>query len=286
MVFIWKGSEMKKIISSEDFEDRKKAIIESGVDNFHVLADFDRTLTKAFYGKEKASSIISQLRDGRYLTEDYAPRAHALFDEYHPIEIDADISLEEKKKKMGEWWKKHFDLLIEVGLDKQTIEEAVKNMINENTLVFREGVEEFLLFLKENNIPLVIMSSSVGDLIVEFMKQKGVYYDNIHIISNLLDWDKQGKATGIKKIVHVFNKSEMEVKIPGVLDRKNVLLLGDSTGDIGMVEGFEYENLIAIGFLNENVKENLDTFKEMYDVVLLGDGNFDFINDFLKEFKS
>ena len=43
------------IISSDNFEDIKKAIINGGVENFHVLADFDRTLTKAFYKGEKAS---------------------------------------------------------------------------------------------------------------------------------------------------------------------------------------------------------------------------------------
>lgn len=276
---------MKIIISGDDFEETKKAIISGGFDNFHVLADFDRTLTTAFIkGKEHSPSIISQLRDGRYLTEDYASRAHALFDEYHPIEINPNIPLEEKKKKMYEWWKKHFDLLIECGLDKTTISDAVKNMVAENTLVFREGVEDFLIFLKENNVPLVIMSSSIGDLIIEFMKEKGVYFDNIHVVSNLLDWEN-GKATGIKEIIHVFNKSEIEVNIPEIRSRKNVLLLGDSIGDLGMIEGFDYENLIAIGFLNEDVEENLEMFKEMYDAVLIGE-DFKFVNDFVKEIKS
>ncbi len=278
---------MKIIISSDDFEERKNAIINGGFENFHVLADFDRTLTKAFIkGKERFSSMISQLRDGRYLTEDYAPRAHTLFDEYHPIEIDPNITIEEKKAKMYEWWKKHFDLLIESGLDKETINTAVNNMIAENTLIFREGVEEFLIFLKENNIPLVIMSSSVGDLIIEFMKQKGVYYDNVHVISNLLDWDENGKSTGIKEIIHVFNKTEVELSTSEVQDRKNVLLLGDSIGDLGMVEGFDYDNLITIGFLNENVEKSLEVFEEIYDVVLLGDGDFSFVNDLVKEIKS
>jgi 5'-nucleotidase len=284
MVSLWKGYKMTEvIISSNNFEEIKKAIINGGIENFHVLADFDRTLTRAFYGGEKASSLISQLRDGRYLTEDYPSKAHALFDEYHPIEIDTNIPFEEKKKKMYEWWKKHFDLLIESGLDKKTISNAIKNILSEDTLVFRDGVEEFLIFLKENDVPLIIMSSSIGDMIIEFMKEKRVYYDNIHIISNLLEWNGKGKSTGIKEIIHVFNKSETEVKIPEIQKRKNVLLLGDSIGDLGMIEGFEYDNLLAIGFLNEKVENNLENFKEMFDVVLLGDGDFTFINDLIRE---
>lgn len=271
--------------NQESFEKAKEIIIKAGAKKLHVIADFDRTLTKAFHKGEKASSIISHLRSGKYLTGDYAPRAHALFDEFHPIEIDSKISFEEKKAKMQEWWEKHFELLIEVGLDKDTIKQANRDMIKENALIFRDGVEDFLGFLKKRKIPLIIMSASVGDLIMEFMNQKGVYYDNVQAISNLLEWDKTGKATGIKDIIHVFNKTEVEVGFSEVKGRTNVLLLGDSIGDVGMIEGFPYKNLIKIGFLNENVEQNMDLFKQNYDVVLLGDGNFSFINDLIKEIK-
>lgn len=269
---------MNKIILSDDFEETKDKIIAEGLDKFHVLADFDRTLTKCFVNSEKASSIISHLRNGKYLTEDYAAKAHALFDEYHHIEINPNLPMEEKKERMKEWWTKHYNLLIESGLNKETIIQAVTDMINEGTLVLREGVEDFLQFLNEKNIPLVIMSSSIGDLIIEFLKQKNIFYDNIHVISNLLEFDENGTAMKIKEIIHVFNKYEIEVKIPEVQERKNVLLLGDSVGDLGMIEGFEYDNLLKIGFLNENVEENLEVYQDMFDVVLLGDSDFSFVN--------
>lgn len=273
------------IHDQESLEKAKKQIIKDGANNFHVIADFDRTLTKAFHGSTKTRSIIAHLRNGEYLTEDYAPRAHALFDEYHPIEIDADVDMKIKKIKMKEWWIKHFDLLIEVGLDKKTIKRAVKDMIDKRELRFREGVEDFLKLLKNKNIPLIIMSASVGDMIIEFLKQKNVYSDNIHVVSNLLEWDKNGRAKEIKEIIHVFNKTEVEVNVSDIQNRKNVLLIGDSMGDVGMIEGFDYDNLIKIGFLNENVDENLEWFKQNYDIVLLGDGDFSFINDFVEEIK-
>lgn len=278
MGVIWDDNKMNKIILSDDFEETKDKIIAEGLDKFHVLADFDRTLTKCFVNSEKASSIISHLRNGKYLTEDYAAKAHALFDEYHHIEINPNLPMEEKKERMKEWWTKHYNLLIESGLNKETIIQAVTDMINEGTLVLREGVEDFLQFLNEKNIPLVIMSSSIGDLIIEFLKQKNIFYDNIHVISNLLEFDENGTAMKIKEIIHVFNKYEIEVKIPEVQERKNVLLLGDSVGDLGMIEGFEYDNLLKIGFLNENVEENLEVYQDMFDVVLLGDSDFSFVN--------
>ena len=231
---------MENIIISDKkrLEELKSKISRDGKDKFHVLSDFDRTLTKAFCNSKKASSIISHLRNGNYLTKEYAAKAHALFDKYHPIEIDPNIPLKEKGEKMQEWWEGHMNLLIESGFDLPTIKKCIKELILENTLEFREGAYEFFKILEENNIPLIIMSSSLGDLISEFMREKGVLTKNVHVIGNVFIFNSEGKATGNEKIIHVFNKHEIELKNLKVYDelasRKNVLLLGDSIGDLGM----------------------------------------------------
>ena len=86
------------IVNSEKLEKVKKAILKAGAEKFHVLTDFDRTLTNAFVDGKSMVSFISILRDGNYLTPDYASKAHALYDKYHPIEIDPKIPFEEKKE--------------------------------------------------------------------------------------------------------------------------------------------------------------------------------------------
>jgi len=262
-------------------------MIKDGPAKLHILSDFDQTLTKGFYKSKKATSIISHLRNGNYLTSDYAEKSHALFDKYHPIEIDSKIPLQIRKKEMEEWWKLHFKLLIDSGLDKKTIIRSTKDMVAEDTLDFRKSSQEFFDILKNNNIPLIIMSSSVGDLISEFINQKGVNSENVHIISNLFEFDKSGKATGIKEIVHVFNKHELEVKsLPiynELLYRTNVILMGDSLGDLGMVSGFPYKNLIKIGFLNENKENNLEEFKKNFDIIITNDPDMGYVNKLLKK---
>jgi len=50
-----------------------------------------------------------------------------------------------------------------------------------------------------------------------------------------------------------------------------------------MIEGFDYDNLITIGFLNENMEERLEMFKEKFDIVLINDESFDFINELIKD---
>lgn len=275
------------IVNPEQFEQTKSRMHEAGGDKFHVLADFDRTLTKGLVDGKKTPTAISQFRSGGYLTPDYAPRAFAMFDIYHPIEIDPNISRAEKEPKMHEWWKKHFDLLVECGLTQSVIQDVIAK----KTLQFRDGALEFLDFLHERKIPLVIMSAAPGDLIVEYLRQEGRLHDNIEIISNLFIFDETGKVTGVKEpIVHSLNKYEVVVKefpiFEMIKDRKNVLLLGDGLDDVGMIEGFDYDNLIKIGFLNENVEENMETYKKLYDVVILGDPGIDFVDNLVHEIVS
>lgn len=265
----------------------KKEFSKDGADKIHVLTDFDRTLTKAYVNGIRVPAIISRLRDGGYISKDYTKKAGALADYYHPIELNPNISIEEKKKKMYEWWTKHFDLLIKSGLNKKHI----KSIVNEGMIQFREGAEDFLDFLNDKNIPLIIISSGgLGYEPIEMLlEKKKKMYNNTHIISNSFKWDKNGKAIGVNEpIIHVFNKDEQSIKdYPTVYDliknKKNVILLGDSLGDLGMITGFNYNNIIKVGFLNENVEENLNLYGKNFDIILTDDSDMNYLNKFMKE---
>lgn len=270
--------------SPENLENIKLAIAKEGPEKLHVLSDFDRTLLKSSADGQKSPSVIAQIRNGKYLSPDYAPRAHALFDKYRPIEIDPKISRVEKSKAMHEWWSEHFKLLAECGLTKQIMQEIVAT----KTLRFRDGALEFIDFLHDKNIPLVIMSGAPGDMVAMYLEQEGRLYDNVYIIATFLEFDASGKMIGIKEpIIHSLNKYEIILKdFPAfevIKNRPNVLLLGDSLDDVGMVEGFDYKNMLKIGFLNEAVEENLENFKKTFDVVFLGDPGMEYINNLLKE---
>ena len=276
----------KNIIISnpEKLEKVKEAIRKGGEDKLHVISDFDRTLTMSFFKGKRNPTIIAQIRHGKYLTKDYPKKAHALFDEYYPIEISATIPLKEKKKKMQEWWEAHNDLLIKSGMNLETINNIIKN----KKITLRDGALEFFDSLERQNIPLIIMSAGPGDMIKEYLKAEKKLYKNIHIIANLFEFDKDGKAIGVSKpVIHAFNKSETSVKgLPiynKLLKRKNVILLGDLISDIGMIEGFPYENLIKIGFLNENVDERLEEFKKNYEIVIINDGDMSYVNELIGE---
>jgi 5'-nucleotidase len=50
-----------------------------------------------------------------------------------------------------------------------------------------------------------------------------------------------------------------------------------------MIKGFDYNNLIKIGFLNENIEENLEHYKYNFDIVILNGYTMDYINVLLRE---
>lgn len=68
-----------------------------------------------------------------------------------------------------------------------------------------------------------------------------------------------------------------------IAQRKNVLLLGDSLGNLGMSEGMEHENIIRIGFLNENKDELLEKYLREFEVVITDDGGMEYVNEMVKE---
>jgi cytosolic 5'-nucleotidase 3 len=57
--------------------------------------------------------------------------------------------------------------------------------------------------------------------------------------------------------------------------RRNILLLGDSLGDADMSNGLDVrdDQILRVGFLNENVNERLDHYLRRFDVVLTHDSS-------------
>ena len=264
----------------------KSRFVKDGASKLHILADFDKTLTKAFVNGKSVPSMISILRDGNYLTKEYVEKARALSEKYYPIEVDPKIPLEEKKEVMRKWWTEHFNLLIKSKLNKKDIEKVV----NSGKVELREGCLEFLDLLHKQDIPLIIMSSSgLGrESISRYFEKYNKLHKNIYIISNEFEWDKEGYLIRVEEpIIHAMNKDETLIKNFPIFDiiknKKNVILLGDNIEDTGMVEGFDYNNLIKIGFLNESIEENLKYYKKAYDILILNDFDMKYVSNLLRE---
>ncbi|PPD98865.1 hypothetical protein GOBAR_DD04133 [Gossypium barbadense] len=143
----------------------------------------------------------------------------------------------------------------------------------------------------EKDVPVLIFSAGLADIIEEVLRQKvHRYFKNIKIISNQMVFDDSGRLVSFKgKLIHSLNKNEhaLDMATPlhdqtggidsavadnaSVKQRTNVLLLGDHTGDLGMSDGLNYENRISVGFLNDNIEKNLESYRKAFDIVYLND---------------
>lgn len=275
------------IVNQKEFDIKLKKIKNDTASQLHILADFDNTLTKAYINGEKFDSAIAQIRKNNYLSKDYVQKAFALYDKYHPIEIDPNISNDDKNKYMIEWWTEHLKLKIASGMNKSVLED----IITKDKIQLRENAIEFFKLAKKKEIPILILSAGLGDLITGVLEKHKCNFDNIHVISNFYDYNTDGTIKGYKgKIIHSFNKDETEIKLlphyKKIETRKNIILLGDNLGDLEMSKGIDYKTILNIAFFNYKDKpELIDDYKKQYNVIITNDGSMDFIVKLIKELK-
>ena len=267
----------------ERLKETLAAIQKEGADKFHVLADFDRTLTKAFVNGEKSSSVIAQIRNSNYLGTDYNTKAHALFDKYSPFEHNTSLPFADRSKILREWWNEHHALMIASGLTEKILDEVVAK----KTLQFRDGALDFIGALAGKNIPLIIMSAGSGDIIAKYLAQENRLTPNVHVVANKYKFDGQGRMIGVEEpVIHSLNKHEITLDglplFDQIKNRRNVMLLGDSVDDLGMIEGFDYDHLLKIGFLNEPNEAREKEFRERFDMIVSHDDNMNEVNNIIR----
>lgn len=243
-----------------------------GFDELHVVSDFDRTLTPNTINGQKASTSVGKIREWGYLTKEYPALAYALYDQYHPIETDSNIPVIQKKAAMQEWRERHFALLIEHGMNKPIIEDVLKKF----PIILRSWASEFFRILHSNQVPLLLFSAGLGDMIRQTLTALHLLTDNVHLLSNFFVFDGDGRAVDYTKpVIHVFNKDEGQVLnspySPVVQQRKNVILLGDTLWDTAMLEWCTHQVVIKIGYCHEPSKSNLELYSREFDCVLLDD---------------
>ncbi|XP_071375640.1 7-methylguanosine phosphate-specific 5'-nucleotidase-like [Centroberyx affinis] len=261
-------------------EETIQAMQRAGAGSLQVISDFDMTLTRFAHNGKRVPTTHNILDNRLLINEDCTRKMRELLNTYYPIEIDASRTAEEKLPLMVEWWTKVHELLIQQKIRKDMLAQAVK----ESSAMLREGHKVFFDRLAEHQVPLLIFSAGVGDILEEVIRQNHVFHPNVRIISNYMDFDHSGILRAFKgQLIHTFNKREGALQHAAHLrelqDRPNVLLLGDSLGDLTMADGVSQpQNVLTIGFLNDQVEERKESYVNSFDIVLVKDETMDVPN--------
>ena len=294
------------IPNPQSYITKRQQLIAAGPTALQVISDFDHTLSSF-----TSLSSHGTLEHSSELPVDYMPKVQALFDHYYPIEMDHSISRQQKEAAMVEWWEAAHALLLEYRFNRSFITAAVQQAITQNKLTYRPGASATIHYCHRHAIPLLVFSAGLGDTISEFMRQSGTKLSNVDVVSNFMRFDEStGTLVAFEAdLIHSLNKnyshvlrqradrrsgtgggsgsgSEEVVDELHAPQRRNVILLGDSVGDVQMSVGLEDVNVILrVGWLNgvwPVEEEKRVKYEAVYDVLIGNNGGMEFVLELLE----
>lgn len=246
-------------------------------DDLYILTDFDGTMTK-----ENSGSSWASIFENPNVTKEFIDECIRIFNYYHKFEIDESLSTDEKLQMMDEWYRKNIETLVDYKITEEII-----NYVSIKMMTFRDGATDFLKTMYDKSIPIIVISAGVGNTIEQFLIRNNCNYPNIYICSNFLEYE-DGIIKGIRdnNLIHSLNKNEVilpENIKSKIIDRKNILLLGNNVFDLSMADS--KKNVYSLGFLDKNVEEKINSFKENFDIVCTNNTSYDEIRSMIKILK-
>lgn len=258
---IYKKDDVDKKI--EDFKNKK----------FDVILDFDRTITTG-----ESNTTWGAPSNCGVLPSEYTIERNNLYNYYRPIELDHNLDDSVKMVAMADWQNKHVELFKKYLLNKEQIEEIFSR---DDVLQLRNGAIDFLKMLHNKKINLNILSAGIGDFIISYFKSHNIYYDNINIRSNFLDFDRDGVVIGLKgNVMHSLNKIEFAYEKK---DNEYAILIGDQTSDIMMVKNYDQNKVLKIGYISKDNQKEIEEFKDVFDIIFNSDEGFDEVINILNK---
>lgn len=260
-------------------------LIKGGAAKLQIITDFDMTLSKFSHEGRRCPTCHNVIDNCKLVSDECREKLLQLKQKYYAIEIDPHLTIEQKCPYMVEWYTKSHSLLVEQAIPKDKLREIVA----ESDIMLKEGYEIFFDKLHQHSIPVFIFSAGIGDVLEEVIRQAGVYHSNVKVVSNFMDFDDTGVLKGFKgELIHVFNKHDGALKnteyFTQLKDNSNIILLGDSQGDLRMADGVaNVEYVLKIGYLNDRVDELLDKYMDSYDIVLVKDESLKVANSILQK---
>ena len=275
------------------------------------ITDFDYTITRKFNyttGERfhNTYNIYNQDAFGgdqtSFLAED-----KRLYDLYGKYEDDTSIDYETRKNKSFEWYKLSLINMSNEKINKEAFKKMVE--LSFENIKFRNEFKTLLEMLIKENIPIIIISGGIKEIIIETLRTLNIdgfesYLDNkrlIVIANSLLDENDKIKNWNEREndIIYPFNKNiiikkDLEKYFTGF---KNIIIVGDLISDYKSIDEIEInkeENVIGFGFLEYNPKKlkhdfnykNDSMFKEysnVFDAVFVNDQGYQYIIDVINK---
>ena len=210
------------------------------------------------------------------------------------------MEISEKLAHMEEWWETDTGNICKEKLSHDNFRDIAESCgIN-----FRKGIHDLLDFKRKNDMPMLVVSAGVGELIKAWFEivteERGSNIDELKpfgIVSNLGIFENNELIKFNLPLVHIMNKAKHVKKFVDdqiELDaqhhhhlRSNIIVMGDIIEDLQMISDIKWDNIIKIGFLNNmDIDSHLEEeYVKAFDIVILHDGNLWPVTALLELFK-
>lgn len=228
-----------------------------------MLTDFDFTITK-LYNYQKNVSLGSSYRfyDESLIGGDQQKVTKAQDDLckiYINYERDTSIDIKIREQKMHEFYSKSLDIYINPKFTRDSIGKMLEKL--KDKFEIRKYLKEYFELLIELEIPIIIISGGIKEVIIDLLKQSIKDFElyctqkKIMIIANELIFDKENGCIGYNPdVIYTFNKSSFVKKIieKNFPQIENYLIFGDHLNDYDSVLDLNLtqEHIIGFGFIN------------------------------------
>lgn len=246
------------------------------LNSIHLILDFDHTITTP-----DSASTHTILYSARKL--DFNRKSDEIYDKYRAIELDPSIPIKQKTKYMREWTLANNASIVEANFTKEEFMDlSVKAKVN-----IRSGTDQLCNFCKERQIPLLILSAGIGNIVLDLLTKFQLH--SSCVVSNMAQFDTQGNIAGFHDIcVDAFSKGETDLSCteyaPLVKMRRHAIIIGDGLGDVSMGDSLEHDLVFKVGFCNS--VEKLDSYLNAYDLVLSRNDGFEAILEIIQDIEN
>lgn len=239
-------------------------LMEFTTENVYVIADFDWTITQWGINTWKI------LNNSDWVSKEISKITEDIKEYYQPIENNDQVSDEQKEGMMKEWWIKQLNIYSQFELHKQIIIDVIEK---NDQIKVRDWIKWLFEICSDLEIPIVILSSWISNIIQELLEKEEMIYDHTYIVSNTLTFDNEWFCKPINDdlIIHLENKNLDQIPnstVNQIGERNKIILLWDSLKDINMVPKEKDHDTLKIWFLNENNSELREQFIKQFDIVI------------------
>jgi len=222
-----------------------------------VITDFDATVT-AGHSEQCHDLVAASQMLPKAFRDEFAP----LLDWTTNADIDG-----------VDWWHKAHEIIIKHGVPTRPI---IPRMVRQASMPARPGAFDLLTKLADMNVPVLIVSAGLSDVIEEYLRQHNMLTENVTVCSNRLNYgaDSVPQSVSPSQPITSFTKASA-YSMAGAffrhhMQRRYIICLGDSVTDIDAAQEVPYDEILSVGFMNSRPATAMTKYADTFDAVVLG----------------